>query len=96
MILTKCVLDEMFQSVSHVGWTWRRVLHSGHNLLLDGVDHKQEPVYRKRYGEEKRDFRTKQLHLNANIYSSLTVRSLILKTTQLKNRYKGINSDNHH
>lgn len=47
MALTKCLLDEVLQSVSHVGGTRRRILHSGHDLLLDGVDHKQQPVYRK-------------------------------------------------
>lgn len=63
MILTKCLLDEMFQSVSHVGWTRRRVLHSGHDLLFDGVDHKQEPVYRKRRGTaDKRDLKPKSSH----------------------------------
>lgn len=43
-ILTECLLDQMFQSVSHIGWTRRRILYSRHNLFLDGVDDKQESV----------------------------------------------------
>lgn len=44
MVLTQCLLDEVLQSVGHVGGTRRRVLHSGHNFFFDGVDDKQQPV----------------------------------------------------
>lgn len=46
MVLTQCLLDEVLQSVGHVGGTRRRVLHSGNNLFFDGVDDKQQPVCR--------------------------------------------------
>lgn len=39
--LTECLLDELLQSLCHVGWTWRRILDSYHYLFLDGIDHKQ-------------------------------------------------------
>lgn len=66
MILTKCLLDEMFQSVSHVGWTGRGVLHSGHDLLLDGVDHKQEPVWRKHMEYSKNEISVQMCQIILN------------------------------
>lgn len=58
--LTKCLLDEPLQSVSHVGRTGRRVLDSRHDLLLDGVDHKQQPICRRTHGSEQRHIHTGQ------------------------------------
>lgn len=52
LILTECLLDEPLQGVIHVGLTRRRVLDSRHNLLLDGVDHKQQTIWRRR-GRER-------------------------------------------
>lgn len=48
MLLTECLLHQVFQSISHIGWTRRTILHSRHNLFLDGVDDKQEPVWREK------------------------------------------------
>lgn len=80
----------MLQSVSHVGRTGRRVLHSGHDLLLDGVDHKQQSVWWRT--ADKRAFSTQTQH---SIYYSSTIRGSTFNFTRLKNRCSCINYNNH-
>lgn len=67
LTLTECLLDEMLQSVSHVGRTRRGVLHSGHYLLLDGIDHKQQPIYRR---TQTRSLKYLQVDLEQNIWTT--------------------------